>query len=373
MISRYTQTCPVIFGSGAIGQIGDILKEVKVTRPFIVTDSGVTKAGITKRLKDLIARAGFECESFDGMQMDAPDVLCERAAGMAMQFRADGIIGLGGGSCMDAAKAVAVLSGNPHQNITELITGTMYEHQPIPMIMIPTTSGTGSENTIYAVVTCSQDGRKRSIITPADIAVVDPELTLGLNRQVTGYTGMDALSHSIEAYTSIRVNPQSDIFCIRAIEIVGVWLKKACDDGQNLEAREKMALASNLAGISFNSSATHIGHAMAHAIGAVFHVPHGIACAWVIPEVIEVMQKYMPERIEDIAEAMNTKGNHLKEHIYDLMENIGIPSAHDYGIGKEEILTCLDYACTEVLRGRCGADVSDEEIRQALIGAVTNY
>ena len=382
-MKKYTQTCPVYFGAGAISCLPDRLKECRAERPMFVTGQTVSSCGILDKAAAFLEEAGIEYLVYNQMKMDAPDYLCTEAAKYAQENGADAIIGLGGGSCLDAAKAIAVLCGNPENTITQLITGTPFEHKPLPMILIPTTSGTGSENTIFAVITCSQDGRKRSLFVSADAAIVDPELTLTLPASVTAYTGMDALAHAVEAYTSCRPSCSSDMMSLEAIRKIAKWLPAACEDGQNMEARENMAAASNFAGIAFNNSATHIGHAMAHAIGATLHVPHGIACAWVTPEVLKLMAKYLPGRAADIAAALgmeNTEkpgpeelGIRIAAEVRALMRKTGIPSCEQQHVSKEMMASCGDYAVMEKLRGLCGAPVTDDEIRLALVNCVTDY
>lgn len=383
MIMKYSQTCPVHFGCGAIARLPEILGSLSAARPMIVTGKNVSASPIFEKLTGILSSAGIEYSVYNGMKMDAPDYLCTEAAEQAEKFGADSIIGFGGGSCLDAAKAIAVLCGNRENTITQLITGTAFKNKPLPMILVPTTSGTGSENTIFAVITCSEDGRKRSLFVPASAAIVDPELTLGLPENVTAYTGMDALAHSVEAYTSCRPSPHSDMMSLDAISRIMRWLPEACADGSNIEARENMAIASNFAGIAFNNSATHIGHAMAHAIGATLHIPHGIACAWDVPEVLKLMAKYLPERSADIAEAMGIAGcrdmsseelaSALASTVRAMMRKIGIPSCADMNVTSEMMASCGDYATTEKLRGLCGAPVTDDEIRQALVNCVTEY
>lgn len=383
MISRYTQLCPIVFGCGALSSLGSVLQEYGIQKPIIVTDQGIVKAGILARVEKLLKEINISCETYTDVEMDAPDYCCTAAAEKGLAFHADGVIGLGGGSCIDASKAISVLCANPDQNIQELIAGVPFKRDPIPLVAIATTSGTGSESTIFAVVSSSFDGRKRSLFTHAAIGIIDPELTLGLSAGVTAYTGLDAMAHAVEAYTSIRPNPQSDLLSLDAIRRISKFLPIAVNDIHNLEARENLALASNFAGISFNSSATHIGHAIAHAIGANLHIPHGIACAWDLPEVLYLMAKYLPERVKDIAAAMGVTlteqlsnealGTLLREHMHGFLRSVGIPTCDSLGITEEMLAGCGEYAVTEKLRGLCGAPVTDDEVRQALVNCCRNY
>lgn len=381
--SKYTLLCPVNYGCGAINHLPELLQEINVSAPFIVTDQELVKTGIPDRVSSILKKAGCSALLFDGMKMDAPDYCCTQAAEQAKAFGADVIIGLGGGSCLDGAKAISVLCTNQEQNITELITGTPFRNKPLPAVMIPTTSGTGSESTIFAVVSNSENGRKQSLFTAAVQAVLDPELTVGLPAEITAYTGMDALAHAVEAYTSVRPNPFADLLSLDAIQRIMTWLPVACKEPENMTARENMMLASNFAGIAFNSSATHIGHAMAHAMGAVLHIPHGIACAWDVPEVLYLMAEYLPERAHSIGQAMGLAlpeehfgkqlGEELRGRIHQLMREINIPSCGDLKITEEMLRSCREYAVTEKLRGLCGAPVTDDEIAQALINCARNY
>jgi len=378
MVSRYDQLCPVFFGNGALQKLPEAAQDLKIKKAIIVCDNGIVNSGICDRTADYLKSGGIDVVVYKGVMMDAPASCVIEGAGIAYENHVDGVVGLGGGSCLDAAKGISILAANMHIPLKEMLCGTSPEYHPLPKIMVPTTAGTGSECTIFAVISDTDSARKRSLFTSPDAAVVDPMLTVGLSPDITAYTGMDAFSHSVEAYTSIRPNPHSDLLSLNAIRRISTWLPSAYKYPNWLEARENMALASNFAGIAFSNSATHIGHAMAHAIGATYHVPHGIACSWVMPGVLNVLAKYLPQKVADICSAMGYSlassalsteklGQYASDAVCGLMRKINIPDCSAYGLKETDLEKCGEYACGEKLRSLCGAPVTDEEIHQILV------
>jgi alcohol dehydrogenase len=265
------------FGAGVVSKLAKRARQLRKSRALIITDAGIVRAGLAARVAGLLGAEGIETTVFDAVSAN-PDVACvERGAG-ALRALADAVvIALGGGSSLDAAKAIALVgpnAGGPR----DFTFGCRPERPGQPVIALPTTAGTGSETNMFGVITDPELGRKILIAHPSVQPVatfLDPELGLGAPREVTASCGMDVLTHAIEALTSNRRNPYSEALALRAIAISGAYLPRAFDAGSDLEARAQMLLASHLAGLAFSSSGLGICHAMGHPLSARFGAAHG--------------------------------------------------------------------------------------------------
>lgn len=354
MIQTYSQLCPVVFGPGAVSQLADKVKEFSGTKALCIYDNGVKAAGIADRITRALSDAGIAVVPFDEVLPDAPAQVVDRAGKLARDEKVDIVIGIGGGSSLDTAKATSVLVENPLPIRQYFVSQGGAFKTTKPLILIPTTSGTGSEVSIMAVIHDEETHIKDSVLRAADMAIVDPELTLTVPRTITALTGFDALSHAVEAYTTNRTNPKADILCLEVIRLVINNLETACEDGANLEARTNLSLASNLAGLAFNDAFLHFGHAVAHEFGVVFHMPHGEACALTIPEVIRFSSDAAPERTKKIAEALgvdfpaDTAAAEVAElaaaKVRSLMKKLGIRSLKEQGITLEDAMNCAEGA-----------------------------
>lgn len=354
MISTYHQLCPVIFGPDASGELGKKAKEMGGKRAILVFDKGIGKTGIIKSLAENLEREGISVLLFDGVLPDAPKTMVSEAGKLAQDNEIDLVVGIGGGSSLDTAKAVAVLAENPLP-IDQYYPAKGNEFkQSIPLILIPTASGTGSEVTAISVIHDEDTDAKEFVLRSGNLAIVDPKLTLSLPDFVTAATGMDAMSHAVEALTTNCGNPKADLLALHAIELIVKSLPAACKDGTNLEARTSLSLASNFAGMAFSDASVHFGHAAAHEMGIRFHIPHGDACAITIPEVIRFSANIVPEKTRKIAEAL---GIFVPEHIRgadigeaaaaevrELMRTVGIRSLKERGISRREVLNCAKGA-----------------------------
>lgn len=349
MVSTYNQLCPVLFGAGAVNQIADKVRQFGGTKALCIYDNGVKAAGISEKIVKLLSEAGIAVVAFDEVLPDAPDDMVNRVGKLAQDEKIDIIIGVGGGSTLDTAKAAAVLAENPLPINQYYVTKGVQFKSTLPLFLIPTTSGTGSEVSIMAVIHDQETHSKASVLRPANLAIVDPELTLTVPKKVTAMTGFDALSHAVEAYTTNCTNPKADILSLSVMELVMGNLEKACDNGSDLEARTNLSLASNLAGIAFNDAFLHFGHAAAHELGVVFHMPHGVACALTVPEVILFTADVAPARVLKIAEAMGVdlKADTTAEQaailaaqkVRALMKKLEIQSLKEQGISREDAMS----------------------------------
>ena len=286
---NFNTTPEIIFEKGAsinscekiIDKLGDSI--------LLITDADLTKIGLNNNIINVLSKSS-SLKVFDDVESDPSKKTLVKALDMAKTFKPTGILGFGGGSSMDIAKLVSLLLGT-EQDI-ENIWGVGNAKGPrLPLVLVPTTAGTGSEVTPISIITQDDDQKKgvsSSIILP-DLAVLDPELTLGLPKDITAATGIDAMVHAIEAYTSINHNnnPISKILAIESLKLLGSSIENAVFDGQNVEARSNMLLGSMMAGQAFANSPVSAVHALAYPIGGIFHISHGLSNSLVLGLVIE--------------------------------------------------------------------------------------
>lgn len=281
------QTTPSILAeAGASARIGEIFGRLGCRSILIVTDRGVEAAGLLGPALESLRAAGIRHEVFREVVADPPEDVV--GAAVAAAQGADGVLGLGGGSSLDVAKLVALLASG-RERLQEVYGVGVAKGPRLPLVLAPTTAGTGSEVTPIAIVTTGA-GEKKGVVSPPllpDWAVLDADLTLGLPPQVTAATGIDAMVHAIEAYTSKRLkNPLSDALAREALRLLSGNIHAACHDGQDRTARANMLLGSMLAGMAFANAPVAAVHALAYPIGGLFHVPHGLSNAMVLPHVV---------------------------------------------------------------------------------------
>lgn len=272
-----------VFGVNSVDELGKHIKDAGIPckKAAIITDKGIAKTDIVARVTGALKKEGIRYAVFSDVKEDPDDASCDVAAEFVRKEAADFCIGLGGGSAMDTTKVAAEVATLPGKS-EEYLQQVSFPSDGLPIVQIPTTSGTGAECTPNAVVGFHRDGIKGFVVTPyilADLNVVDPSLTLSVPQKVTAATGADALSHAIETVLARQDNPFSDALAFQAIKLIGESLPTAVFEGSNIEARVKMSYGSHLAGLAFQEPGIIEGHALAHTLGSVFHVPHGIGCA----------------------------------------------------------------------------------------------
>jgi alcohol dehydrogenase len=279
------------FGRGAIARLPELITRGGGSRAFVVTDPGVRASGVVDRVQGILAAAGIESGIFTEVEPNPGASTVERGAAALRAFGTDGtiVVPVGGGSAMDTAKALSLRSVNDAP-VWELGYDDPGLTPGRPLIAVPTTAGTGAETNSFAVITDEAAGRKSYVGHPSLLPVatiLDPELTLGLPPAATAATGIDALTHALESLLSANPNPFAEALALAAIREIGEWLRRAVADGANLEARSAMLMASHLAGMG-QASGTGVGlvHALGHAIGTRGRLPHGLALAVVLPEVL---------------------------------------------------------------------------------------
>lgn len=277
----------VIFEPGSSARLGALVKS-RMKRPVIVTDKGIIAAGLINPALSSLKNEGIDFLLFDGIEADPPARVVRDSVEIARRHQADGVIGFGGGSSMDTAKIIAVLL-NSTQSLEDIYGTGNIKGGRAPLVLLPTTSGTGSEVTDIAVVT-TDDDQKMGVLGDqmfADLAILDPELTYGLPRAVTAATGVDAMVHAIEAYTNRhRKNPVSDALAREALRLLAANIVEACENPSNRQARANMLLGAMLAGQAFTNSPVGAVHGMAYPLGALFHIPHGLSNSLMLEPVL---------------------------------------------------------------------------------------
>lgn len=339
----------VLFGEHTSYQTGKKTKALGCSKVLCVYDKGIKNAGIVDPIVENMEKVGLEVVHYDGVLADPPDTMVNECGELARKERVDGIVGIGGGSTMDTAKGVNIMLGNPGPIQGYFGAGT--KHKPgRPLVLIPTTAGTASEITHVAVITNTAKNTKDGVMgvaVKANIAIVDPALTLGLPPHITSATGMDTFAHALEAYTTSGHNLMSDVLAEKAIELVSKYLPKAIKNGSNIEARTNMSFACLIAGMSFNDAIPHFGHAFGHTLGAIHHVPHGTGCAIAQPGVIEIVADLMPDKVRRVGELMGLKlrgnlstdelGKEVSNKIIAFNKELGVPTLKELNIKESDL------------------------------------
>lgn len=332
------QTVPnIIAGLGTIRELHQILQKGKYVRVLLVTDQGMITQNLHEEVLYIINEAGLDYAIYADVQADPPEHIIADAISFARQEQIDVVIGFGGGSSLDVAKIIAVLS-HPQQTqcLNELYGIDQVEGPLLPLILIPTTAGTGSEVTPISIVTTGET-TKTGIVSPllfADIAILDASFTRGLPKHITAATGIDAMVHAIEAYTSkIKKNPYSDMLAKQALKLLNNNLTRVLEDGDDLEARQNMLVGSMLAGQAFANAPVGAVHALAYPLGGHFHLSHGHSNAIVLTEVLKFNA---PAAKQKYAELMTWLDPHSKgchdgltdlfiDHFNNHLQRSGLP------------------------------------------------
>ena len=301
---NFNTSASIRFGAGLLSQLGDIVKNEIGTRVLLVTDPGMMATGIVDRALASLKSAGVEVTLYKDVKADPPESVVMFCVEAAIDSKAQGVIGLGGGSSLDVAKLAALLAtGN--ETLKDAYGVGNAKGPRLPLILVPTTAGTGSEVTPISIVTTGES-EKMGVVSPVilpDIALLDPELTLGLPSHITAATGIDAMVHAIEAYASASANnnPISRNLATEALRLMGASLETAVHNGTDMSARSDMLLGSMMAGQAFANSPVAAVHALAYPIGGHFHVPHGLSNALVLPYVLRFNAEVAPTPYAQIA------------------------------------------------------------------------
>lgn len=300
-------TNKVIVGAGSIVQIVDVVNNFDATNVVIITDQGVFNAGLISEPKILLEQAGINVHVISDTPPEPPVDKVNDIYNVAAQFNAEMIIGIGGGSAMDTAKLVAILLNN-NVALRDVVDGkATFKNRGIPTLMVPTTSGTGSEATQNAIVLVPEQELKVGIVDEKmlpNCVILDPKMTIGLPKHITANTGIDALCHAIECYISKKCSPFTEMFALKSIELIAKSIRTAYQDGNNLQARENMLLGAYLGGACIATSSTVAVHALSYPLGGKYHIPHGLSNAILLPDVMKFNLDACEEKFADIAKAM---------------------------------------------------------------------
>ena len=301
----FNTTGSIQFGAGKVAALGDLARARIGRRVMLVTDPGMVATGLVARATAALAAADVAVELFQDVAADPPEAVILAAAGQAHAAGVEGVIGFGGGSSLDVAKLVAVLAAAGGETLGSMYGIGNVRGPRLPLILVPTTAGTGSEVTPISIVTTGAS-QKMGVVSPVllpDIALLDPELTLGLPAPITAATGIDAMVHAIEAYASVNPNnnPISRHLAVQALQLLGGALLTAVRNGGDIAARSAMLLGSTLAGQAFANSPVAAVHALAYPLGGHFHIPHGLSNALVLPHVLRFNCVVAPQPYAELA------------------------------------------------------------------------
>ena len=351
------------FGAGSISEIVTEAKKRAFKKALVVTDPDLIKFNVAKNVTDLLEKAGLAYDIFSQVKAN-PTVKVVKAGIEAFKAAgADYLIAIGGGSSMDTAKAIGIIINNPeYADVTSLEGAIDTKNPSVPIIAVPTTAGTAAEVTINYVITDEEKKRKFVCVDPHDIpvvAVIDAKMMSSMPKGLTASTGMDALTHAIEGYTTLGAWELTDMMHLKAIEIISRSLRKAVENDP--QGREDMALGQYIAGMGFSNVGLGVVHGMAHPLGAFYDTPHGIANAVLLPYVMEYNAEYTGEKFKYIAAAMgvDTTGMSQAEYraaavnaVKQLSKDVGIPEKlHEIGVKEEDLQALSESAFADVCTG----------------------
>ena len=310
MANRINLNGTSFHGAGAIAEIVNEAQAHGFQKAFVCSDPDLVKFNVTSKVTDRLEKAGLAYQLYSDIKPNPTIDNVKHGVQAFKDSKADYIIAIGGGSSMDTAKAIGIIIANPEFEDVRSLEGTAPTKNPcVPIIAVPTTAGTAAEVTINYVITDVERKRKFVCVDPHDmpiIAVIDPEMMSSMPKGLTASTGMDALTHAIEGYTTNAAWEMTDMFHLEAIKLISASLRDAVENKK--EGREGMALGQYIAGMGFSNVGLGIAHSMAHTLGAVYDTPHGVACAMMLPIVMEYNQDCTGEKYREIARAMGVKG-----------------------------------------------------------------
>ncbi|WP_338833571.1 1,3-propanediol dehydrogenase [Moorella humiferrea] len=362
----------IVYGLGAISKVCEEVMKFLGQNILLVTDTNLSSLA-SVYVKEPLEQKGYKVFIYGELKREPTLFDVETGVKFFLEKKCSIIVAFGGGGVIDTAKAIAVKVTNPahFREYPEAI-----KNPKIPLIAIPTTAGTGSEATAIMVITDEENNIKlnpKSPIIIPEVAIIDPQLMVSMPPHITAFTGIDALTHAIEAYVSRRANPVTDCLALHAIQLIGENLRIAFADGENLEAREAMAIASLLAGIAFSNASVCMVHAMARPLGVYFNIPHGLSNALLLPAVMEFSIMAKPDKFAAIARAMGCipTGRSIMEEarlsikaVLELYNDIQIPTAKELGINKEKLERVVEKMAEDALASG-GVDLNPRKAKIA--------
>ena len=353
----------IVSGAGAVNGLGNIIKQMGKSNVIVLTDQGMKDLPVVTDLISRLQNEGLTVHLFSNIAANPVEAMVHEAVDFMHQVKPDVIVAIGGGSPIDTAKAANVVyTHGGVVNDYDIAIGGIERIKPIllPLIAIPTTAGTGTEVTYVGVITDTKKHTKFGVLSPLvipDVALLDPEVTVSMPPALTAFTGMDALTHCIEAYTSVVGFPPADALALQGIKMIARSLRTAVKDGKNIAAREDMLLASMMAGTAFSLNGLGACHAMAHQLSAFFDTPHGLANAILLPRIMEFNLSSNPQKFADIAAAMGADIRNLSPEeaaaeslklVEQLAAEIGVPRyLDDVGASKDKIAELVERALVD--------------------------
>ena len=347
-------------GSGAIKELGNIMNNMGYKNPLIITDTMMIELGYISRLEEILKSKNIIADIFKDTIPEPTVKSIQDGVNKVKDGNYDSLIALGGGSPIDSAKAISIL-GKFGGNMKEYKFPRIVDELGIPVLAIPTTAGTGSEVTKFTIISDETTDEKMLCVGKGfmpTVAIVDYELTLSLPQRSTADTGIDALTHAMEAYVSKKANKFSDAQALQAMNLIAPNLRKVFHDGSNREAREKMMLGATLAGVAFSNASVALVHGMSRPIGAFYHVPHGLSNAMLLPSVTEFSIPAATKRYADCARAMEVA---LKEdsdedankklliELEDINKELNVPTPKEFGINEKDFMNNLEIMAEQAL------------------------
>ncbi|MDE6485069.1 MAG: lactaldehyde reductase [Duncaniella sp.] len=376
MIHRFILNEVSYFGPGSRKELPEVISRLGKSKALIVTDKDLVRFGVAAKVTEVLDQAGFPYEIFSEVKPNPTVTNVLDGIEAFKKAAADVIIAIGGGSSMDTAKAIGIVIANPEfSDIVSLEGCAPTRNKSVPMIALPTTAGTAAETTINYVIIDEEKKKKMVCVDPNDIpavAIIDAELMYTLPRSLTAATGMDALTHAIEGYITRGAWAMSDMMEIEAIRMIARHLPTAVEHPDNVEAREGMALAQYIAGMAFSNVGLGLVHGMAHPMGSLFDVPHGVANALLLPTIMEFNRESSLDKYRSIAQAMGVDTSRMSREeaamaavkaVRDLAIKVGIPQhLTELGISAGDIPALAAQAIEDVCTPGNPRDVTLEEI-----------
>lgn len=366
------QRTKIVSGLGTCSQLAEILADGGYSRPFVVFDKGVQAAGITDRVLGPLREAGIECVEFSDVVSDPPCDIVERAADLCKSSGCDCVVTIGGGSAIDTGKGVSVLRFNPGRILDYADPSVPMEYCP-GLISLPTTAGTGAELSNGIIITDPVAQVKVPIVgnkAMSEYVILDPELTAGMPAGLTMMTGLDVFSHAMEAYTTVLSGPMTDIICEKLMSDVVEFLPRAVADGKDMEARQRMLDCSSMGGWMLANCCAHVGHSLAHIIGAKFHIPHGAACAYAAPATIRFISEAVPTKMMKVGRILGAefRGDESPEEIGRITadayvafrDGLGLKPLSEYGVSRDDAVALADDVAWE-----CFAPLTPRKVEPA--------
>lgn len=378
MVNRFILNEVSYFGAGARKQLSEVIERMGLKKALVVTDKGLIKVGTARMVTDVLDEAGFPYEIYSEVKPNPTVTNVKQGVEAFKTSEADCIIAIGGGSAMDTAKGIGIVTNNPEfSDVVSLEGVAPTKHKSVPIVALPTTAGTGAEVTINYVIIDEERQAKMVCVDPNDIpavAIVDPELMYSLPKSLTAATGMDALTHAIEGYITRGAWVMSDMYELQAIKMIAEHLPTAVEEPTNSVGREGMALAQYIAAQAFSNVGLGLVHGMAHPMGSLFDVPHGVANALLLPTIMEWNMPCCIEKYGVIARTMgvDTTGMTDKEAaqaacdaVKALAVRVGIPQhLSELGIKESDIEALAQQAIADVCTPGNPRDVTIDDIRE---------